>query len=322
MSLKARFLFGEAVTNNRIHPALRVVVFAVAASASLLSQEAKTADHSVTAVTGESWIRHNHTPFGETSMGRTWDLGPAPSASGKDASSWRLDLSPGYATQIVTLHGSDLYRLNCRACHGELGHGAPPEINSVTGPVQATSAAATMERMKKAGREMSRSDANAIAKDSKALLWQRLHIGGQHMPPPSLSQTEIRSLVPYLEQLSEVPGAERNQIAVKESSHRVGEHVVKSICHICHSATGPNPDPAQMLEGEIPPLSTLTTRVSLPEFVRKVTSGATIALGTPPASYRGRMPVFPFLSQDEAAAAYQYLIVYPPQPSEANDGRH
>jgi hypothetical protein len=68
------------------------------------------------------------------------------------------------------------------------------------------------------------------------------------------------------------------------------------------------------LEGAIPPLSTLTTRVSLPEFVRKVTSGSTIALGTPSAPYRGRMPVFPFLSQDEAAAAYQYLILYPPQP--------
>ena len=302
------------MTKNRLHPAILVGVFAVAGSAWLLGQGAKTADISVTAVTGESWIRHNNTKFGETSMGRTWDLGPAPPVSGKEGSFWRLDLSPGYATQIVTLHGSDLYRLNCRACHGELGHGAPPEINSVTGPVQATSTAATMERMKKAGREMSRSDATAIAKESKALLRQRLHLGGQHMPPPSLSQTEIHSLVPYLEQLSEVPGAERNQIAVKESSYRIGEHVVKSICHICHSATGPNPDPTQLLEGAIPPLSTLTTRVSLPEFVRKVTSGSTIALGTPSAPYRGRMPVFPFLSQDEAAAAYQYLILYPPQP--------
>jgi len=288
-------------------------VFAVAVAASLLAQGNKTADISVTAVAGESWIRHNHTAFGETSMGRTWDLGPPP-ASGEEGPIWRLNLSPGYATHIVTLHGSDLYRLNCRACHGELGHGAPPEINSVTGPVQATSTAATMERMKKAGRGMSRSDANAIAKESKALLGQRLHFGGQHMPPPSLSQTEIHSLLPYLEQLSDVPGAERNQVAVKESSYRIGEHIVKSICHICHSAVGPNPDPTQLLEGAIPPLSTLITRVSLPAFVRKVTSGSAIDLGTPPTSYRGRMPVFPFLSQDEAAAAYQYLILYPPKP--------
>jgi hypothetical protein len=56
------------------------------------------------------------------------------------------------------------------------------------------------------------------------------------------------------------------------------------------------------------------TRVSLPEFVRKVTSGAPIIMGTPSASYRGRMPVFVYLSQDEAAAAYSYLLLYPPHP--------
>ena len=300
------------MTRNCLHLTTLVAAFLVASS--LLGQTTGTRDISVTAVGGESWIRHLHRTFAETSMAKTWDLGPVPSAPGEGAPSWQLDLSPGYATQVITLHGSDLYRLNCRGCHGEIGHGAPPEINAITGPVEATSVPATMERMKKAGREMSRSDVTAIAKESKVLLLQRLHIGGQHMPPPSLSETEIRSLVPYLEQLSDVPGAEKNQIAVNESSYRVGEHIVKSTCHICHSATGPNPDPKQILEGAIPPLSALTMRVSLPEFVRKVTSGAPIIMGTPPASFRGRMPVFVYLSQDEAAAAYQYLILYPPHP--------
>ena len=134
------------------------------------------------------------------------------------------------------------------------------------------------------------------------------------MPPPNLSEAEINALVPYMEQLSEIPGAEKHQIAVRESSYRVGEHIVKSTCHICHSAAGPNPSPEQILVGAIPPLSTLPNRVSFSEFVRKVTSGAPIAMGTPGASYRGRMPVFSYLSQDEAAAAYLYLIRYPPQP--------
>lgn len=285
-------------------------IFIVAVSASLLAQSDKA---SVTAVSGESWIRHNHTTFSETSMGKTWDLGPSASTSGNEADRWHLELLPGYETQVVTLHGSDLYRLNCQACHGELGHGAPPEINSITGPVQATSRAATLQRMRKLGREMSREDAGTLAKDSKVLLRHRLHLGGTHMPPPTLTDAEIRALIPYLEQLSEVPGGQNN-LVVKESSYRVGEHVVKSICHICHNATGSNPDPGQVLEGAIPPLSTLPARVSLPEFVRKVTSGSTIALGTPPAPFRGRMPVFPFLSQDEAAAAYEYLILYPPKP--------
>jgi mono/diheme cytochrome c family protein len=278
-------------------------------TSSLLGQTDGVRDISVTAVEGESWIRHLNRSFNETSMGKTWELGPAP---GGENSSWQLKLSPFYATQTVTLHGSDLYRLSCRGCHGNLGYGAPPEINSIIGPVQSTSVAATMDRMKKSGREMSRSDVTAMAKESKVILLQRLHKGGESMPPPSLSDAEIRSLIPYLEQLSDVPGG-KNQIAVKESSYRVGEHIVKSTCHVCHSATGPNPNPQQILEGAIPPLSTLTTRASLSDFVRKVTSGAPIIMGTPPTPYRGRMPVFLYFSQDEAAAAYMYLALYAPQ---------
>jgi mono/diheme cytochrome c family protein len=300
---------GEAVTKNWLH--LRILTVALVVASSLFGQTVGTRDALVTAVEGESWISHIQKPFNETSMGRSsWKLGPTP----EETYSWQMRLSPGYATQLITLHGSDLYRLSCQGCHGELGHGAPPEINSIPGPVQATSVAATTERMKKAGRELSRSDVAVLAKESKGLLLQRLHVGGEHMLPPTLSEAEIRSLVPYLEQLSDVPGAEKNQVAVKESSNRVGEHIVKSTCHICHSATGPNPSPEQILEGAIPPLSTLTTRVNLPDFVRKVTSGAPIIMGEPPASHRGKMPVFIYLSQDEASAVYGYLILYPPQP--------
>ena len=295
-----------------LHLAILVVIFAGAAS--LHGQGASSEEIAVTAVTGESWLRHLHTTFNETRMGRTWNLGPAPAGAGNQVASWQMQLSPGYTAHPVTLHGSDLFRLNCRGCHGEHGLGAPPEINSITGPVAATSPATTMERMKKAGRDMSQSDANAIAKDSKALLRQRLHLGGQHMPPPTLNESEIRCLVPYLEQLSDVHGAGNQQLTVKESAYRVGEHIVKSTCHVCHNAVGPNPSPSEMLEGAIPPLSTLTTRVTLPEFVRKVTTGAPIIEGTPPTPYRGRMPVYPYLTQDEAAAAYEYLTLYPPQP--------
>lgn len=316
----------QAVTKNCLHwitlaliiPVWITLVALLGAAPPSFSQTpgqtARVLDTPVTAVEGESWIHLLHRPFGETSMAKTWGLGPAPPGPGEVSPSWQLNLSPGYAGQIITLQGADLYRLNCQGCHGELGHGAPPEINSITGPVQATSVAATMERMRKTGQEMSRSDVSAIARESKALLLQRLRHGGQHMPQPSLSDAEIRALIPYLEQLSDVPGAQRNQIAVREPSFRVGEHIVKSTCHTCHGASGPNPNPGQILEGAIPPLSTLTTRMSLPEFVRKVTSGAPIVMGVPPSSYRGRMPVFAYLTQDEAAAVYLYLILYPPQP--------
>jgi cytochrome c5 len=297
---------------NFLHLITLATVFVLAAS--LLGQTTGARDISVTAVGGESWIRHLRRSFGETSMGKTWDLGPGPPDPGKELPPWQLNLSPGFPTPIVTLHGSDLCRMTCQGCHKESGRGAPPEINSIIDPVRATSVEVITARMKAAGREMSRSDIAAMAKESKVMLLQRLHVGGQHMLPPTLSEAEIPSLVAYLEQLSDIPGAEKNQIAVKESFYRVGEHIVKSTCHVCHSATGPNPSPEQIFRGAIPPLSALTTRVSLSGFVRKVTSGAPIIMGTPPTYYRGHMPVVVYLSQDEAADAYLYLIRYPPRP--------
>ena len=298
--------------HKRIPLITLVVLFVLVYS--LLAQTNATKHTSVTAVEGESWISHLHKRFAETSMGRTSDLGPAPPKPGNEAPPWQLNLSPGFPMSLVTLNGADLFRLNCQGCHKQSGHGAPPEINSVIDPVRATSVAVITAEMKAAGREMSQSEIAAMAKEAKVMLLQRLHVGGEHMLPPVLSEAEIRSLVAYLEQLSGVPGAEKKQIAVKESSYHVGEHIVKSTCHVCHNATGPNPSPQQILEGAIPPLATLTTRVGLPDFVRKVTKGAPITMGTPPTSYRGRMSVFVYLSQDEAAAAYLYLSRYPPRP--------
>jgi mono/diheme cytochrome c family protein len=220
------------------------------------------------------------------------------------------------ASQTLTLHGSDLYRMNCQGCHGESGEGAPPEINSVINPVRATSVELVMARMKVTGMEIGRADAVKLAQQSKTALLQRLHNGGENMPSfPHLNQAEVNSLLAYLKQLAAVPGAGREQLAVKESRIRVGEHIVKSTCHTCHAATGPDPGPQQIWNGAIPPLSTLTMRKSRPEFIRKVTRGAPVLMGASPMLYRGRMPVFYYLSEDEAADVYLYLTLYPPSQS-------
>lgn len=278
----------------------------------LAAHTAGSSANSVTPVHGESWLSHLHRPFHESSMGRTGELGPPPPVPGQPAPAIQPKPAPGFTTPFVTLHGSDLFRLNCQGCHHESGRGAPPEINSVIDPVRATSVAVITERMKKSGAEMKRADALELARQSKALLLLRLHKGGQDMPPPVLREAEVGAVFAYLEQLSGVPGAEKKQIALKEPIYRVGEQIVKATCHTCHDAAGMNPSPQEILDGAIPPLSTLTARVSLAEFVRKVTRGAPITMGTPPMPYRGRMPVFGHLSDDEAAAAYQYLAAYPP----------
>jgi mono/diheme cytochrome c family protein len=297
-------------------PLISLVVITLSAR-SMWGQSVGTKDGTITAVAGESWLSHLHRSFNETSMGKTWDVGPSAPMPWEDPSHWQPELTPGFATNIVDLHGLDLYRLNCQGCHGGSGAGAPPEINSVINPVRATSVALILERTKKTGQETSRADAEVLAKQASILLNERFHKGGQNMPAfPQLSGAEIRSIIAYLEQLSEVPGAEKNQIAIKESPYRVGELIVKSTCHICHSAAGPDPTPQQLMQGAFPPLSTLATRTNLSDFIRKVTYGAPIVMGAPPFSYRdsyrGRMPVFRYLSQDEAADAYLYLTLYPP----------
>jgi mono/diheme cytochrome c family protein len=285
----------------------------------LLPNAVGTRDVAVTAVTGESWLAHLNRPFGATSMGKTGHLGPPAPAPGEEAARWS-EPSPTPTAQVVTLHGSDLYRINCQGCHSESGQGAPPEINSVINPVRATSVGLVMERMKTAGMDITRADAAKLAQQSNAALLQRLHNGGQDMPAfPHLNQAEIRSLVAYLKQLAGVPGTGSEQIAVRESPVRIGEHIVKSTCHTCHSATGPDPEPQQIWDGEIPPLSTLTKRKSQPEFVRKVTHGAPVFMGAPPMLYRGRMPVFYYLSEEEAADVYLYLTLYPPTESATHD---
>jgi mono/diheme cytochrome c family protein len=284
----------------------------------VFGQEPVPANSTVTAVTGESWLRHLHRSFDDTSMGKTWRLGPADLATEPAIAPVRLSTrsdSPtkGSEAQLTRLRGSDLYRVNCRGCHGEAGLGVPPEIGSLIDPVRATSAVLVDQRMKKIGMAMSRREAADIARQSEGALLQRLHEGGTDMPSfPYLSEAEIRSLVAYLQLLAGVPGTEKKQVEIRVSRARVGELIVKSTCHVCHGATGTNPSPAELFEGAIPALSVLSERVNRAQLARKVTSGAPVVMGTASSLYRGRMPVFDYLSEDEAAAVYEYLLEYPP----------
>jgi mono/diheme cytochrome c family protein len=291
-----------------------LVVIFVLLSQSFGQKSGSNKELPVTAVKGESWISHLHKKFSDTSMGKTYHTGPGAPMPGEKAAGRQENLSPNFAARTMAYHGSDVYRLNCRGCHESSGHGTPPEINSVIDPVRATSVEVIMARMKKSGMNISRANATLLAKQSNTALLDRFHKGGTDMPPfPQLAEPEIRALLAYLKQLAGVPGAEREQIAITESPSHVGEQIVKSTCHICHNAVGPNPNPQQILEGAIPPLSTLTTRTTMPDFVRKVTAGNPISMGAAPMPFRGRMPVFDYLSEDEVANAYLYLTLYPPQ---------
>jgi mono/diheme cytochrome c family protein len=262
----------------------------------------------VTAVEGESWLRHLGMPFIASNMGRVASWGPSPT------------IAPGQPTLRrgsdgdFVLSGADLYRLSCRSCHGADGEGVPPSINSVIGPVQATSAVMIRAQMKRRGVDLDAKTLNQLVSQSQALLRTRLLNGGERMPPfRHLTAGEVESLLAYLEALAGVPGAEGRQILLSEPAARVGEHLVRGTCHICHESNGPGLAAAVGGHEEIPSLASIVKDRSSSEVIRKVREG--LARPTPMmTSNRGDMPIFHSLTPEEIAAAYDYLVRYPPLP--------
>jgi mono/diheme cytochrome c family protein len=268
----------------------------------------------VTPVRGPSNLERLSLTMDTSAMGRTGLWGPPPTENPVSLPSIT------YSENIFRtsrLSGADLYRLDCQACHQADGNGAPPEINAIIGPVQATSAAVMAERMKKIGRPITAAFALQLATGSKKDLLDRLKNGGQKMPSfGHLTGKEVQALVAYLELLARVPGAEKRQFVVTEPALRSGELLVKGTCHICHAATGPWPDPEELLQGAVPSLGSIATEKSMVQVIRKVRYGAPVVMGRASVSSRGRMPVFNYVKDDEVSAAYLYLLIYPPRRSE------
>ena len=132
-----------------------------------------------------------------------------------------------------------------------------------------------------------------------------------------LQEADIDVLYAYLTQLAGSPDASP-QSGRTTSWARLGEHVVKGTCHICHDAVGPRPSgQARLLQGTIPPFTTLLEEKPVVDFVTKVRSGAPVTTGDAAFHYRGRMPVFSYLKDVEVAAAYMFLVDYPPQAGDS-----
>jgi mono/diheme cytochrome c family protein len=261
----------------------------------------------VTPVAGPSWLKQLSVSYDVTSLGRgSGTYGPL-------AGEPNVKPTPLSVGQPVMLTGADIYRLNCQACHRAEGTGAPPEIKSLVPAVEGSSLDAVRRQLREQGKAASESAASAKAKQTRADLYRRVREGGQRMPPLAhLQEADIDSLYAYLLQLAGASDA--HALPQRTVSWlRLGEFVVKGTCHICHDAAGPRPTREALLQGGIPPLSVLLEDKPVVDFVTKVRSGSTIIMGNPPLHYRGRMPVFPYLKDQEVAAAYSFLTSYPPQ---------
>ena len=261
----------------------------------------------ITPVEGDSWLRHLGIPFIASNMGRVanWGASP-PSAPGQPSSREGPDGD-------FLLSGADLYRLNCQSCHRADGSGVPPEINSLIGPVQATSPVMIRAQMKQRGIDLDAKTVNQLVSQAQAALRTRLQNGGEKMPPfRHLAREEVEALLAYLEELAGIPGAERKQIWLSESATRVGELLVKGTCHICHEASGPGLAVGVAMTAAIPSLASLPIDRFPYEVIRKVREG--ISRPTPMMmSNQGEMPIFSNVTPEEVAAAYAYLVSYPPR---------
>jgi mono/diheme cytochrome c family protein len=206
------------------------------------------------------------------------------------------------------LAGIDLYRLDCRSCHGPNGNGAPPEINSLIGPFQGTSPALIEKRMKKLGRPIGEDMAKELAAQAEENIRERLQKGGKKMPPfRHLEGEEVNALLKYLKAHVGAPESQGKEILVMQSVSRVGEHLVKGTCRICHDATGPGRGRMGMMGGIIPSLASFPWEQSMQSIVWQVELGSRMMM-----MGGQRMPAYPYITAEEAAAAYLYLLQYPP----------
>jgi mono/diheme cytochrome c family protein len=264
----------------------------------------------VTPVEGPSTLHHLRLTIEGSTMGWAGQWSPPPSLVSPAQSQ-----TDNTARGTFVLSGANLYRISCRACHKADGSGAPPEINSLLGPVQAASVPWMMQRMKAMGRPADPAFIRQLTSGTEADLRKRLKVGGHNMPSfDHLSDAEIAVLRPYLDQMAGVPATRGQLHTVAEPSARVGELIVKGTCHICHDATGPsNRPPTTVLNDIIPALASMPHEKTFYQFVQKVREGAPIPLSAGGVMSRGRMPVFNYLNESEVAAAYSYLSIYPPK---------
>jgi len=281
---------------------------ALAAQADRARPAPANADPAVTAVAGPGWLAHLGIRFDDTSLGRgSSRYGAAPDEPAVMRKPVALTVE-----RHVSLTGADLYRLNCQACHRAEGTGAPPEVRSVLPAVQGSSLAMMRAQLRRDG-QMAVGTPQARSTEARDALYRRIRLGGERMPPRGhLREPELDALYAYLSGLAHAPDAPPQRRVTVSWAH-LGEHVIKGTCHICHDAAGRPPTSRALLDGAIPPLSALLSDTPVAEFVNKVRSGAPVYMGDPPRHYRGRMPVYDYLSDQEIAAGYGFLSAYPPR---------
>ena len=295
--------------------------------------EAGSGEYHTVSLQGPSWLKHLGLTVSQTHMGQMGGTDAVPAkpqvkllpASATSTPPANLNsvihrflaalrAEPQEASGILNerfdVTGADLYRWNCQSCHGPDGQGSAPEINSVIGPVQGTSPALTRKRLEARGLDVDDDMVQQVSELAEGSLRDRLQHGGKNMPSfEYLRADEVEALYGYLEKLASVPPGKRDNLLVPESAARVGEHIARGTCHVCHDATGPGAGHAAMVLGTIPSLASLPKEHSLSGVVHQVRYGSCGMI-----RFTGGevMPAYPYFTEDEIAALY--LLTYSARP--------
>ena len=223
---------------------------------------------------------------------------------------WRRNA--GVVAQPFVIAGADLYRINCQSCHGPDGSGSPPDVNSLVGPVEGTSADLLVQRMRDKSRPVDVPFLQDVAAGAEGDLRQRLREGGDKMPAFTyLGDDEVEALMGYLKRMTEIPEAPASDRLLTLSAARVGEHVVRGTCHTCHDATGPGRH-GMMMNASSPSLASMPEEQAFDDLVAKVREGVAppMMMMSPGPS---KMPKLSYLTPEELGAALVYLTRYAPR---------
>jgi len=306
-------------TRQQFYVAGMVLVLAIASPAR--SQESAADEHSgstrvVEPVVGSSLLGRLRVGFDGSAFGRVGSIGSLPAAARQGLGAGQPNEATGDWLQGgFQLSGSDLYRINCRSCHGRGGEGLPPVIPAITDPVRASSPELVAQRMAARGRTIPTAVAERLAARAELGIRHRLLAGGQVMPPfVHLAADEVDALLGYLEVVVGASKTEAAELRVDLQAARVGEHVIKANCQVCHDSTDAISRRRPPADRDLPSLAAMTQRYAVWEFVRKVREGSPAADGR-----RGRMPRFNYLSPAELAASYVYLTAFPPVATTMED---
>lgn len=192
--------------------------------------------------------------------------------------------------------GADVYRLNCRSCHGEDG------LGTNRGPSLAEAVRALSPGPAASGDPAASAGAKAERRspqEAERRIRERLASGGKQMPSfGDLDRSEANALLAYLRALGSGDSSAETPSATAPSGAALGERIYRKNCASCHEAASASEGMMACCRPES--LRGATQRFSQQQVSNLLDRGVCT------------MPSFGYLSADERDALWAFLETLAP----------